>query len=272
MLPGVTTLPPPAALSHGLVILEFGVSFQDRCESGSEDKCYSWSTRALISVQAALCTFFAQVTHPMRGGYHFIIRRRSCYHGGFVSCCHKEGRRQWDGSVKHRPLGAWPENYQCSVASWHPTLFPQKMTLLHEREKPPSWNDTRWLYFQRSHLVDVLRRFAVLKPIHTRDELIRPRIEQTIWCEFVDKNQFSGSWTNWGTNWNLGVDIPIGNSALVQFMEFINSFLMWIGFSVAISNTSGCECFLNSSFMFERKNCLVLVCTFDSWAVWVQGC
>ncbi len=29
-------------------------------------------------------------------------------------------------------------------------------------------------------------------PIHTRDELIRPRIEQTIWCEFIHKNQFSG--------------------------------------------------------------------------------
>ena len=34
---------------------------------------------------------------------------------------------------------------------------------------------------------------AVLKPIHTRDELIHPRIEQTIWCEFIHKNQFSGS-------------------------------------------------------------------------------
>ena len=32
-------------------------------------------------------------------------------------------------------------------------------------------------------------QFAPEKPIHTRDELIRPRIEQTIWCEFIHKNQ-----------------------------------------------------------------------------------
>ena len=64
------------------------------------------------------------------------------------------------------------------------------------------------------------------KPIHTRDELIRPRIEQTIWYEFVHKNQFSCSWMNWGANWNLGVDTPIGNSALVQFVD---KFINWFG-------------------------------------------
>ena len=81
---------------------------------------------------------------------------------------------------------------------------------------PPGWKVPK---------VKCLTLSCTLKPIHTRDKLIPPQIEQTIWCEFIHKNQYSGSWTNWGANWNLGVDTPIGNSALVQFVDkFINSF------------------------------------------------
>ena len=52
----------------------------------------------------------------------------------------------------------------------------------------------------------------------------------------VHKNQFSGSWTNWGTNWNLGVDTPIGSSALVQFLDvhqFVRQFVSGVNRPIA---------------------------------------
>ena len=43
---------------------------------------------------------------------------------------------------------------------------------LSDRGERPSWPGTR------------------SRPIHTGDELIRPRIERTIWCEFIHRNHF----------------------------------------------------------------------------------
>ena len=79
---------------------------------------------------------------------------------------------------------------------------------------------------------------CTVKAYSHQRQLIRPRIEQTIWCEFIHKNQFSGSWMNWGTNWNLGVDTPTGivhwfnswtNSSIRLVNSSVNSFVVWIG-------------------------------------------
>ncbi len=80
-------------------------------------------------------------------------------------------------------------------------------------------------------------------------------MEQTIWCKFVHKNQFSVSWTNWGMNWNLGS--PYGtvhwfnswtNSSIHLVNSSVNSFLVWIGLKRArrmlreVHLTRSCPC------------------------------
>ena len=58
----------------------------------------------------------------------------------------------------------------------------------------------------------IWEKSGTLRPIHTRDELIRPRTEQT----------------NWGMNWNLGVNTPINNIVMVQFVSGVNRPLPWM--------------------------------------------
>ncbi len=73
----------------------------------------------------------------------------------------------------------------------------------------PPWQNRNLMWFARPW-----SRLTPLRPIHTRDELDLSRITKQIWCEFIHKNHFCGSWMNWchqfvsGGEWPWGCGTP----------------------------------------------------------------
>ncbi len=89
--------------------------------------------------------------------------------------------------------------------------------------RPPTGSPTSpGTWYLSSSCSPEKERTTVLRPIHTRDELIRPRIEQTIWLNSSTKPFF------WFLNElgdelqfvdEFGVNSPTGNNAMVEFMD-----------------------------------------------------